>query len=168
MLHDHALRWFYTATKPTNAYKCLSLSYIVCICCGTWHVKFHIMIGKIHKYEICIWICYTHKLTNVDSVMKVTNKMQLYTLIYYSWSALYVSSDVFAHHQERLTVVTVSDSIHPSCCQLVSWMSWKCLQFQLIRDTSQQQLGWILPDTVNTVKCSWWWAKTSPETWRTH
>jgi len=34
-------------------------------------------------------------------------------------------------------------------------------QFQLIRDTSQQQLGWTLPDTVNTVKCSWWWAKTS-------
>jgi hypothetical protein len=38
--------------------------------------------------------------------------------------------------------------------------------FQLIQDTSQQQLGWTLPDTVNTVKCSWWWAKTSPETCR--
>jgi hypothetical protein len=25
---------------------------------------------------------------------------------------------------------------------------------------------WTLPDTVNTVKCSWWWAKTSPETCR--
>jgi len=25
---------------------------------------------------------------------------------------------------------------------------------------------WILPDAVNTVKCSWWWPKTSPETWR--
>jgi hypothetical protein len=37
------------------------------------------------------------------------------------------------------------------------------LQFQLIHDTSRQQLRWILPDTVNTVKCSWWWAKTSPE-----
>jgi len=31
---------------------------------------------------------------------------------------------------------------------------------------SRQQLGWTLPDTVNTVKCSWWWAKTSPETCR--
>jgi hypothetical protein len=39
-------------------------------------------------------------------------------------------------------------------------------QFQLIRDTSRQQLGWTLPDTVNTVKCSWWWAETSPETCR--
>jgi len=23
--------------------------------------------------------------------------------------------------------------------------------------------GWTLPEAVNTVKCSWWWAKTSPE-----
>jgi len=22
----------------------------------------------------------------------------------------------------------------------------------------------MLPDAVNTVKCSWWWAKISPET----
>jgi hypothetical protein len=38
--------------------------------------------------------------------------------------------------------------------------------FQLIQDTNRQQLGWTLPDTVNTVKCSWWWAKISPETRR--
>jgi hypothetical protein len=40
------------------------------------------------------------------------------------------------------------------------------VQFQLIRDTSRQKLGWTLPDTVNTDKCSWWWATTSPETCR--
>jgi hypothetical protein len=33
------------------------------------------------------------------------------------------------------------------------------IQFQLIQETSRQLLGWILPDTVNTVKYSWWWAK---------
>jgi len=38
------------------------------------------------------------------------------------------------------------------------------VQFQLIHDTSRQQNWRILPDTVNTVKCSWWWAKTSPKT----
>jgi len=54
--------------------------------------------------------------------MKVNNKMQLYSLIYYSQSALHVSSDVFAHHQEKLTVFTVSDVIHPDRCRLVSWM----------------------------------------------
>jgi hypothetical protein len=40
------------------------------------------------------------------------------------------------------------------------------VHFQLMQDTSWQQLGWILPDTVNTVNRSWWWAKTSPETCR--
>jgi len=76
----------------------------------------------------------------------------LYRLIYYSRSALHVSGDVFAHNQEHFTVFTVSGSIHTSCCRLVY--------------TSRQQLGWTLPDTLNTVKCSWWWAKKSPETCR--
>ena len=44
----------------------------------------------------------------------------LYRLIYYSKSALHVSSDVFAHHQEHLTVFTVSGSVHPSCCRLAA------------------------------------------------
>jgi hypothetical protein len=47
--------------------------------------------------------------------MTVTNKMKLYRLIYYSWSAVHVLGDVFAHHQEHLSVFTVSGSVHPSC-----------------------------------------------------
>ena len=47
----------------------------------------------------------------------------LYRLLYYSKSALHVSDDVFAHHQEHMTVYTVSGSVHPSCCRLVSRMS---------------------------------------------
>jgi hypothetical protein len=46
----------------------------------------------------------------------------LYRLIYYYKSALHVSGDVFDHYQEHLTVFTVSGSVHPSCCRLVSWM----------------------------------------------
>jgi hypothetical protein len=42
----------------------------------------------------------------------------LYRLIYYSKSAVHVSDDVFddvfAHHQEDLTVFTVSGSVRPS------------------------------------------------------
>jgi len=34
--------------------------------------------------------------------------------------------------------------------------NWTILQFQLIQDTSRQQLVWTLPDAVNTVKCSQW------------
>jgi hypothetical protein len=45
-----------------------------------------------------------------DTIMKVTNKIQVYRLIYYFQSALYVSGDVFAHHQEHVTVFTVSGS----------------------------------------------------------
>ena len=47
----------------------------------------------------------------------------LYRLVYYSKSFLHVSGDVFTHHQEHLTVFTVSGSVHPSCCWLVSRMS---------------------------------------------
>jgi len=39
--------------------------------------------------------------------------------------------DVFANHQEHLTVFTVSGSIHPCSCR----------QFQLIQDTSRQLHG---------------------------
>jgi hypothetical protein len=50
--------------------------------------------------------------------------MQLYRLIYYSKSALHVSGDIFAHHQEYLTVFTLSGSIHPSCCRLAAtWVN---------------------------------------------
>jgi len=38
------------------------------------------------------------------------------------------------------------------------------LQIHLIHDTSRQQHRWTLPEAVNTPTCSWWWAKTSPET----
>ena len=51
----------------------------------------------------------------------------LYRLIYYSKSAVHVSGYVFAHHQKHLTVFTVSGSVHPSCCWLVSWMIWNCV-----------------------------------------
>jgi len=88
--------------------------------------------------------------------MKVTNKMQVYRLIYYSYSALRVSDDVFPHHQEHLTVFTQAAA---------GWChGW--VELLLIHDISRQQLAWILPDTVNTVKRSWWLAKTSPETCR--
>ena len=42
--------------------------------------------------------------------------MQLYRFIYYSKSALHVSGDVFAHHQEHLTVFKVFDSVAAGWC----------------------------------------------------
>jgi len=55
-----------------------------------------------------------------DTIMKVTNKMELYRSIYFSLSTLHVSGDVFAHHQEHLTVFTASGSVHPRYCRLQS------------------------------------------------
>jgi len=81
--------------------------------------------------------------TNIKNNYENNQQDALYRLIYYSNSAVYVSGEVFAHHQEHLTVFTVSGSVHPRCCRLVSR-----------RDTSRQQRGLTLPDTVNTVKCS--------------
>ena len=45
---------------------------------------------------------------------------ELYRLIYYSKSPLHISGDVFAYHQEHLTVFTVSGSVHPSCSRLAA------------------------------------------------
>ena len=99
-----------------------------------------------------------HGFVHRDIIVKITNNMQLYRLIYYSKSALHVLGDVCVHRQEHLTVFKVSGSVHPSCCRLVSWMSWNCVP---------THPWYCKPDTVNTVKCSWWWAKRLPETCRT-
>jgi hypothetical protein len=63
----------------------------------------------------------------------------LYSLINYSKSALHVLGDVFAHHQKDLTVITVSGSVHLSCCRLVPAATWvnttrycKCSQVLLV------------------------------------
>jgi hypothetical protein len=40
--------------------------------------------------------------------------------MYFSLSALHVSGDGFAHHQEQMTVFTVSGSIHRGCCRLAA------------------------------------------------
>jgi hypothetical protein len=77
-----------------------------------------------YRLELCTWrrswfraSWYNYKNSQQDV---------LYRLIYYSKSAVYVSGDVFAHHQQHLTVFTVSVSVHPSCCRLLCRMSWNC------------------------------------------
>jgi len=73
-----------------------------------------------------------HESLHRDTTMKTTNKMQLYRLIYYFKSALRVSGDVFAHHQEHSSVFTVSGSVHPSCCRLLSTRYCKYSQVRLM------------------------------------
>jgi hypothetical protein len=59
-----------------------------------------------------------HESVHRNTIMKSTNKMQIYRIIYYSKSVLHVSSVVFVHHQEHLTVFTVSRSVHPKRCSI--------------------------------------------------
>jgi hypothetical protein len=50
----------------------------------------------------------------------MTNKMQLFGLFVCTQSTVLVSGDVFAHHQEHMTVFTASDNVHRCCCRLIS------------------------------------------------
>jgi len=50
--------------------------------------------------------------------------MQLCRIIYYSLAALYVSNDIFTHHQEHINCITASGVTHVCRCRLVSWDYW--------------------------------------------
>jgi len=84
----------------------MTLDSLVCKAFKPGNAVIHAECGDVHEF--------VHR----DTIMKVTNKMQLYRLIYFPLSALHVSDDVFAHHQEHLNVFTVSGSIHAGCCRL--------------------------------------------------
>ena len=98
------------------------------------------------------------------TIMKVTNKMQLYRLIYYSKSALHVSGDVLAHHQEHLSVFTVSGSIHPSSCRLVTWMSWNWAMWFVGRVHAKTPAGSYLGEYYQIL----WIQSSAPDDGRKH
>jgi len=62
----------------------------------------------------------------------MTNKMQLCRIIYCFLTALHVSSDIFAHHQEHLNCITASGITHMFRCR--------------------QRHMRVIPEAVNTVK----------------
>jgi hypothetical protein len=103
-----------------------------------------------------VYFCYihdVHKSVHRDEIMNTTNKMQLYRLIYFSLSALHVSGDVFARHQEHLTVFTVTGSIHSGCCRLVFWMSWNWKHLpKHVELTKINKLSYII---ASCWLCSW-------------
>jgi len=52
--------------------------------------------------------------------------MQIFGLFICTQSVLHVSGDVFAHHQEHMTVFTASDIVHLCFRRPVSWTRWNC------------------------------------------
>jgi hypothetical protein len=49
-------------------------------------------------------------------------------------AALHVSGDIFAHHQEHLSVYTVSGCVYPSCWQLAAtWVNTaRCCKYSQV------------------------------------
>ena len=85
-----------------------------------------------------------HGSVHHDSIFaKMTNKMQLCKIIYCSLTALHVSSDIFAHHQEHL-----------NCIYSFWFYSRMSLSAAVMacHDSSRQRLTRIKPEAVNTVK----------------
>ena len=56
--------------------------------------------------------------------MKMTNKMQLCRIIFCSLTAVHVSSDIFAHHQEHLNCIYSFWYYTRMSCRPVSWEIW--------------------------------------------
>jgi hypothetical protein len=80
--------------------------------------------------------------------IKMTNKMQLCRIIYYSLTALHVSSDIFAHHQAHL-----------NCKQLLVLQTYVAAgwyhgrvgtQSQHSHDTSRQRHTCLTPEAVHS------------------
>jgi hypothetical protein len=69
---------------------------------------------------------------------KLTKKMQLCRIIYCSLTALHVSSDIIAHHQEHLNRI-YSFWYYSRVSWPAAVMDELELQFQLIHDTSRQR-----------------------------
>jgi uncharacterized protein YtpQ (UPF0354 family) len=94
--------------------------------------------GSVHPscYRLVSWMGFN----SFETPHNYENKQQdaLYRLIYYSKSALQVSGNVFSHHQEHSTVFTVSSSVHPSCCRLVSWMGFNSFETPHNYENNQQ------------------------------
>jgi len=78
--------------------------------------------------------------------MKMTNKMQLCRIIYCSLTALHVSSDILAHHQEHLNCI-YSFWYY----SLMSLPADVKVEFLLNLGISRQQHTWIIPEAVNAV-----------------
>jgi hypothetical protein len=92
-------------------------------------------------------VCDVHEPVHRDTTMKITNKTH-YTDWFNIPSRLYMFRTMFSP---------------------IIRSTWLYLQYLVVFTqvaASRQQLERTLPDTVNTVKCSWWWAKTLSETCR--
>jgi hypothetical protein len=95
------------------------------------------------------WTLDVHESLHRDTTIKLTNKMH-YIDQFIIPSRLYMFLAMFS----------------PIISSTWLYLQYLVVFTQVAAGWCRQQLGWTLPDTVNTVKFSWWWAETSPETCR--
>jgi hypothetical protein len=103
---------------------------------------------------IFVWPCIIDT-NNIDNQLNATITVHLIFQ-----SVRHVSGDDFDHLQEPYSVFAACGIMHPRCCRPVVWKQ-RFLHFQT---TGWQHRGSTIPQTVNTVSCSWRWVKSSPET----
>jgi hypothetical protein len=82
------------------------------------------------------FFCVHSRIQNEIIFTKITNKMQRCRIIYYSLTALHVSSDILAHHQEHL-----------NC----DYSFWFYSRVSLLAAAASRHT-WIKPEAVITVK----------------
>jgi len=118
---------------------------------STYRTSVALFLFQIHTAMFCYmsvdteaWSSWIHALwCNYENIQQDA----LYRLIYYSKSALHVSGDVFAHHQEHLTVFTVSGSVHPSCCRhqpAATWVNTKYSSRRLHYESTGRRISSVL------------------------
>ena len=84
----------------------------------------------------------------------MTNKMQIFGLFICTQSAVRVSGEIFARHQEHLTVFTASDIVHLRMLLPAGVMDEVEREYHLIHYTGRQQHGWTTLEAVKKVNCS--------------
>ena len=124
------------------------------------------------KHPRCLWTFTRRGLENKrkedTSFIIVKNDQQDATILAYLFipNQLYMFRAMFSPITRStwlyLQLLILSTDVAAGWCHV--WDGTH--EFHLVHDTSRQQYRWKISEAVNTIKCSWWWTKTWPETCR--
>jgi hypothetical protein len=130
---------YYSKTHLTFSETCIVLYIYVCVCvcvCVGVRARARVCVQDQQNAHFISFICFSYIILYmfrtktfinllfmfpciVTQYTKMTNKIQLCRIIYYSWAAVHVSNDIFAHHQEHRNCITASGITHVYRCRLV-------------------------------------------------
>ena len=112
--------------KNSSWEQCVVKKYkVVQIWPGLFTLVYNCKQSRSYLNHLVVGRYFRQRMTNIEEYncnCKWPTRYNYCVLFIYSYSALHVSGDVIAHHQEHLTVLTTSDIVHWYCCRLLSWM----------------------------------------------